>query len=455
MEKDTQMAALLDRYGGAVPRYTSYPPATRFQPVGDGGSLQHYLQNLPVGRPVSLYVHIPFCRQLCSYCGCMTRVVHDDAPVRDYALTLEKEISIASTFLSHKPEISHIHFGGGSPNLLSRHDLLCLMDVIGSAFTIRADAEIAMEVDPRQMDRDKAFLYAEAGFNRISLGVQDFQPETQRAINRIQPFSLIKDCVQWLRDAGIGGINFDLIYGLPHQTVATIADNIQKAASLGPDRIALFGYAHVPWMKPHQKILEKYHLPNSLERFAQAEKAREALVLSGYHPIGMDHFAKTDDSMMAAYKDNVLKRNFQGYTNDNAESLIGFGLSAISRFPDAYFQNSSKSGQYHDKIASGLLPVEKTMALDREDILRAEIIESLMCYFQVSYGDICRRHGFAEEFFDVDVEALTGMVEEGLVMVKDRTLSVTPLGKPFLRRVSACFDAYYDQQGENRHARAV
>ena len=454
MEKDGAIATLLDIYGGPVPRYTSYPPATRFKPLEKEGMFRDRLRNLPPGDPVSLYFHIPFCRSLCSYCGCMTRVVHDDGPIQDYARQVEKEINLVSTLLPDRLAVSHIHFGGGSPNLLLRDDLFLLMNAVKTGFAIRPDAEIAMEVDPRQMNAEKAALYAEAGVNRISLGVQDFQPETQRAINRIQPLAQIEDCVRWLRDAGIGGINFDLMYGLPYQTVETVADNIEKAAGLAPDRIALFGYAHVPWMKPHQKILEKYALPDSLERYAQAEKAREMMLRSGYRDIGMDHFARQGDTIEAARESGALKRNFQGYTNDNAETLLGFGVSAISRFPDAYLQNTSHAGQYRERLEAGKAPVEKSILLSREDRLRAEMIETLMCYFEADCDTLCCKHGFPGDFLDADLNGLAALEDDGLVRRRGRFVSVTALGKPFVRRVCACFDAYY-QEKEDRHARAV
>lgn len=454
MEKDGVIATLLDAYGGPAPRYTSYPPATQFQPVENDRVFQDEVRGLALHDPLSLYFHIPFCRSLCSYCGCLTRIVHDDKPIQDYVRFLEKEINLAATLLPGRMAVSHIHFGGGSPNLLLRDDLCLLMNAVRAGFAVGPDVEIAMEVDPRQMSAEKASLYAQSGFNRISLGVQDFQMETQRAINRIQPFSQIENCVRWLRDAGIGGINFDLMYGLPYQTVDSIADNVRKAVSLGPDRIALFGYAHVPWMKPHQKILERHPLPDSIERYQQAEQARQVLVQCGYRPIGMDHFARQDDAMMAALADGALKRNFQGYTNDNAKTLLGFGVSAISRFPNAYFQNSSNIGRYQERIGAGTLPLEKAMTLDREDHLRAEIIETLMCYFSVSCDAVCRRHGFPESFLDAGFEKLAVMEKDGLVRRDGRNLAVTETGKPFVRRICACFDAYY-QEKENHHARAV
>ncbi len=258
---DVEIEKLLEKHGKPVPRYTSYPPATQFRDVSSADSYYDCLQSLPENQSISLYLHIPFCRSLCSYCGCMTKVVHNDSPIRDYVRLLEKEIEIVARASPSHYKISHIHFGGGSPNLLLSEDLISLLAGIRDNFVILPNAEIAMEVDPRQLTRNKIYDYSLAGVNRISLGVQDFQESTQKAVNRIQPFSQIKRCVSWIRDSGISSINFDLMYGLPYQTTESVSDNIVKALSLEPDCIALFGYAHVPWMKPHQKLLERYVLP--------------------------------------------------------------------------------------------------------------------------------------------------------------------------------------------------
>ncbi|MGZ9097490.1 MAG: oxygen-independent coproporphyrinogen III oxidase [Micavibrio sp.] len=447
-------AKLLDKYGGSVPRYTSYPPATQFRPLSRAGFYRDCLLALPEGEAVSLYLHIPFCRSLCSYCGCMTRVVNDDAPIREYVRMLEKEINLVATTLRHSHKAVHIHFGGGSPNLLLRDDLNLLLTDIRANFDLTQDAEIAMEADPRQLTEEKIHDYARAGINRVSLGVQDFQEATQKAINRIQPLSQIQSCVRWIRDAGIAGLNFDLMYGLPYQTVDTIADNVRKALSLNPDRVALFGYAHVPWMKPHQKILEKHALPDSRERYAQAETARALLQQGGYIPIGMDHFARENDTLLAAYESGVIKRNFQGYTSDTAGALLGFGLSAISRVPDAFIQNTMLFSTYKEKLEKGIFPEERLIHIRPEDRLRGEVIESLMCYFKADCGEICQRHGFSGEYLDRDLRKLDIMRQDGLLELNGRSLSVTAGGAIFIRSIAAVFDAYYEE-GVSRHASAV
>jgi oxygen-independent coproporphyrinogen-3 oxidase len=310
-----------------------------------------------------------------------------------------------------------------------------------------------MECDPRQMTAEKIKDYALAGINRISFGVQDFNEKTQQAINRVQPFSQVAECVLWMREAGIKSVNFDLMYGLPYQTAETVADNAFKAAALGADRVALFGYAHVPWMKPHQRILEKHGLPGAPERYRQAEAARAILLEEDYAAVGMDHFALPGDALASAAREGRLHRNFQGYTTDRAAAIIGFGLSAISSLPEAYVQNTSASGFYKDCLERNKLPVEKGRRLSGEDRLRADIIERLMCYFTVDAGEVCRLHGYAPSFIDSSLWKLKDMEEDGLVELDGKVVTVTKKGEYFIRAVCACFDAYIQDSG--RYARAV
>lgn len=440
---------LLRRYGGAVPRYTSYPTAVQFR-----NDFRPKTGDVPENAEVSVYVHIPFCRSLCSYCGCLTRVVHDDSPINNYLGALDEEIGLLGSMTGYSLTAGHIHFGGGSPNLLSGDDIESLIDLIDINFNIRDGAEIAIEADPRQMTAEKARGYARAGVNRVSLGVQDFQRETQLAINRVQPFSQVEACVGWLRDAGIDNINFDLMYGLPCQTEETIADNVQKAVTLKPNRISVFGYAHVPWMRPHQKILEKYAMPGPMERYRQASVARQAFLGSGYQGIGMDHFALPGDGLAVAAGNRELRRNFQGYTTDRAKSLIGLGISSISCLPGAFMQNTTSFKTYKEKLSHGDLPIEKGAYLTPEDALRADLIERLMCYFTVDAADVCRRHGFSEEYLAEDVASLLPMEQDGLVQLEGNVVTVTEAGLPFVRSVCTAFDAYFEE-AKNRHGRAV
>lgn len=441
-------------YGGSAPRYTSYPSAAHFQEGFSPSVYERLLKSRPDKAEVSLYIHIPFCRSLCHYCGCFTRVVHDDDPVNAYVRLLEKEINLAGEMAGRRLSASHIHFGGGSPNLLKAQDLEHLLSTIDMNFKIQKGAEIAMECDPRQLTAGKARDYAIAGVNRVSLGVQDFNEKTQRAINRIQPFSLVAACTVWLREAQIRNINFDLIYGLPYQTPETVADNAFKAIALEVDRVALFGYAHVPWLKQHQRNLEKHPLPDAQERYEQAQAARRIFIENGYVPVGMDHFAKPGDPLAIAAREGHLHRNFQGYTTDESRALMGFGLSAISRLPECYAQNTSSLALYRERLEQGKLPVEKGLCLCNEDRLRADIIERLMCYFTVDAGEICKMHGFSPGSVDESFLKLRDMEKDGLVEIDGRIVNITDRGRHFVRSVCACFDAYFKQSGKS-YARAV
>lgn len=454
MSKECPTDHFFECYGTAAPRYTSYPSAAHFQEGFSASVYERLLKSQPEGKNISIYIHIPFCRSLCQYCGCFTRVVHNNNPVHEYLDLLKKEIAIAGNMTDRQLPVSHIHFGGGSPNLLDGDDIGRLLNLIEFNFNLQDGAEIAMECDPRQMSAGKARGYAMAGVNRVSLGVQDFNEKTQRAVNRIQPFAQIASCAVWLREAGIKDINFDLIYGLPHQTPETVADNAFRAASLGASRVALFGYAHVPWMKPHQKSLEKHGLPDAQERYKQAEAARAIFKEEGYIAIGMDHFSLPDDPLAAALKEGRLHRNFQGYTTDSAQAVIGFGLSAIGHVPESYAQNTLSLKQYREALEQNRLPVEKGRVLVREDRLRADIIEQLMCYFTVDVGEICKIHGFPPGFVDESLKKVREMEKDGLVETDGRIVTVTEQGRYFVRSVCACFDAYMQEPGKN-YARAI
>lgn len=445
---------LLQRFSGGAPRYTSYPSAAHFQENFSVSVAESLLQGIPNGATVSLYLHIPFCRSLCHYCGCFTRVVHDDTPIRNYLNLLEQEIDLVGRKAERRFNIGHIHFGGGSPNLLSCADVRRLLDLIEKNIGPLCNAEIAMESDPRQLSASKVKDYVAAGVNRVSLGVQDFNEDVQRAVNRVQPFAQIEECTRWLRDAGIRSINFDLIYGLPFQTAETVADNVFKAAALGADRVALFGYAHVPWMRQHQKNLEKFPLPDAKTRWEQERAAREAFHEEGYIPIGMDHFALPGDTLVSAMRAGQLRRNFQGYTTDQAQTLIASGLSAISGLPNAYVQNTSSFKFYRESLEQGRLPIEKGFVLSAEDVLRANIIEQLMCYFTIDVGELCKQHGFSPDFVDRSLEKVRSMEKDGIVETDGTVVRVSDRGQYFVRSICACFDTHIESQ-EKRYARAV
>lgn len=450
MAAQQRIETLLERYGAAAPRYTSYPSAVQFR----AWTGAHPLEQIEGRQSASIYLHIPFCRSLCSYCGCMMRVAHSDNVIEDYLGALEAEIRLAGEISAGRLSAKHIHFGGGSPNLLNGSQMGRLLDIIATYFGIEKGAEIALEADPRRMTREKAREYVRAGVNRVSLGVQDFQRQTQIAINRVQPYKLIAACTSWLRELGIKGINFDLMYGLPYQTVESVQQNVHLAAGLRPDRVAIFGYAHVPWMRPHQKVLERHPLPDNKERFLQAEAARESLLQSGYVVVGMDHFSKPEDSLAKALNDHELYRNFQGYTTDGCKTLLGLGISSIGRFSCAYIQNTANFKSYKEAVSAGRLPIERGCAITAEDEIFGEVIEAIMCYNAVDFKDVCTRHERDAVILAPARERLREFVDDGLVELTGNTLRVTETGRPFVRAICTAFDSYFERR-PNRHAAVV
>jgi oxygen-independent coproporphyrinogen-3 oxidase len=449
--------ALLEKYDRPAPRYTSYPTAPHFRHSISQAAYRERLRDISESQSVSLYVHIPFCRHLCLYCGCHTKVVDHEAPISDYLGVVQKEIELAAAAIGRRQKVSHVHFGGGTPNFALIKDLSNLLNTISKKFTLSDYPVIAMEMDPRILYQDKAQALVKLGVNRVSLGVQDFQPDVQQAVNRIQPYEYVRDCVDWLRKVGIASINFDMIYGLPLQTPEKIHDNIEKLKTLQPDRVALFGYAHVPWFKEHQKKLEVYTLPNAPERFEMAEVARRDLIVAGYTPIGIDHFALPGDALAKALKEKRLHRNFQGYTADNEEIIVGFGQTAISAYGSAYVQNTDRNREYRDKVINGEFPVVKACLLSPEDIFRRSVIESVMCYGEVDLMSLDDANQWADVVWAAAFSALSHLADDGLVTLGDMDVMVTSKGRPFTRLVASAFDAYLQGQstGAPRHAQAV
>ena len=457
--KQLSLRELMVKYDRPVPRYTSYPTAPHFRHTVSQESYREQLRAIPEDQSVSLYVHIPFCRHLCLYCGCHTKVVDHEAPLSAYLEVVQREIALAAEAIGRRQKVSHIHFGGGTPNFALTKDLDSLLNTISTHFTLAEDPVIAMEMDPRILYQDKVQALVKLGVNRVSLGVQDFQPEVQQAINRIQPYEYVRDCVDWLRHAGVNSINFDMIYGLPLQTPDKIHDNMEKLAMLRPDRVALFGYAHVPWFKAHQKKLEVHELPGTLERFDMAEMARRDLINLGYTPIGIDHFALPEDALAVALRERHLHRNFQGYTADNEQVLIAFGQTAISEYKSAYVQNTERNREYRDSVMAGMFPVVKSCLLSPEDIYRRAVIESVMCYGEADLRVFDGAAQWAGAVWQSALPVLSDLAEDGLVVVGDRSVTVTPTGRVLTRLVASAFDAYLQRSVQEtaapRHAKAV
>ena len=437
-----------------MPRYTSYPTAPHFHPGVTAETYLGWLGGLPSTARLSLYLHVPFCAQMCWYCGCHTKVVRRYQPVADYAGSLLKEAALVADALPPGPRVLQLHWGGGTPTMLSGDDFQRLTDSLRAAFRFDAEVEIAVEVDPRTLDAEKVRALAAAGVTRASLGVQDFTAAVQEAINRVQPYEVTARAVDLLRDAGIGGINFDLMYGLPRQWVADLLRSIDLAASLAPDRIALFGYAHVPWMKTHQRLIKDSELPDETARWAQAEAAAARLQALGYLRVGLDHFARPEDPLARAASEDRLRRNFQGYTDDPAEALIGLGASAIGSLPQGYVQNVVPIRDYQAAVAAGRPAVLRGRRLSADDRLRRAVIEDLMCRLKVDLAGLCAGFDADPADFAEEIAALDGMAADGLVEIEGSEIRVTEAGRPLVRSAAAVFDRYL-KSGTARHSRAV
>ena len=444
---------LLRKYDRAVPRYTSYPTAPHFHAGIGPDQYAAWLAACDPKAPVSLYLHVPYCKQMCWYCGCHTRIAARYGPLADLTGQLIAEIDLVAGLMGSPKPVAQIHWGGGSPNMLAPADLARLMTALRHRFAADT-AEVAMEMDPRLLTQEMAAECLMSGVTRVSLGIQDFEPEVQRLINRVQPFELVRRSVELLRAHGISGINLDLIYGLPGQTRDSMLRTIDLAHELVPDRLALFGYAHVPWMKSHQRLIDESRLPDALRRWELMTLAGDRLGELGYVQIGFDHFARADDPIALAQVSGRLTRNFQGYAVDDAPTLIGLGPSAIGTLQQGYAQNAADIGAWHRAIAEGRPATARGLALSVEDRLRRSIIERLLCDFAVDLDAIGHAHGAAGRRFAAERVRLNELAGDGLVELDGDRIRITELGRPFARIVASCFDAYLDG-ATARHSRAV
>jgi oxygen-independent coproporphyrinogen-3 oxidase len=443
------------RYGEErLPRYTSYPTAPQFSDAIGHEAYGNWLASLLAGTSTSLYLHVPFCRSMCWYCGCHTTITQRDAPIVDYIEVLRREIGLVAKRLTAPLPVRHVHFGGGTPTIMEPAELLCLMALMRQRFSLDAGTEIAVEIDPRTLTRKMTAALGEAGVTRASLGVQSFDPVVQRAINRIQSFEQTARATDGLRAAGVRGVNFDLIYGLPHQTVDSCVETVRQSIQLRPERFSVFGYAHIPTFKKHQRKIDEAALPDGAARYEQAEAIAEALVEAGYRRIGLDHYALLEDTMVRAQVDGVLHRNFQGYTTDPSDVLIGFGASAIGRLTQGYAQNEVVLGQYAERISRGELATVKGYALTADDRLRADLIERVMCDFKVDVAQVCNRHGVAPETILQSIPRLRMLEGDGVIRLDGSVLSVNDDARFLVRSVASAFDAYLGQSGRT-HSRAV
>lgn len=430
------------RHNRNTPRYTSYPTAPHFSDAVTAETTSGWLAGVSEEEDLSLYIHIPYCRKMCWYCGCNTRATRKYSPVSHYVEYLLRELKLAASSIGQNRVVSHIHFGGGSPSMLSPQDFDSIMQAARTRFTISPEAEIAIEIDPRELTEAKVAAYAKAGVNRVSFGIQDFHEDVQRAVNRRQPFYKVYDAIKLVRTYGIDIINLDLLYGLPHQTAEKIRANVNFAQALEPTRVTLFGYAHVPWMKKHMRLIDEAALPGARARLEQFDAGAEQLAIHGYQPVGLDHFVKPEDPMLAALENHTLRRNFQGYTTDKASQLLGLGVSAIGALNQGYYQNCTDTRSYFRMIDEGILPVAKGRSLTEEDRLRRSIIEELMCYGEIDLDAHCAGRKVKANMFADAFDELLILAKDELVTIKGSRISVATGASQAVRLVCAAFDSY-------------
>jgi oxygen-independent coproporphyrinogen-3 oxidase len=437
-----------------LPRYTRYPTSPHFSDAVSRTDYARWLAAIPANATASLYLHIPFCRAMCWYCGCHTTVALRQAPISNYLTALRREIELVAGQLTSPLQVRHVHFGGGTPTIVEPEEFEDLVRLLRQRFLLSADAEVAIEIDPRALTRAMTAALGRAGVNRASLGVQSFDPKVQRAVNRVQSVEQTQQAILDLRAAGVGGINIDLIYGLPHQTIASCIETVERCLALRPDRFSVFGYAHVPSFKKHQRKIAETALPDGPARQAQAEAIAAALVRDGYRRIGLDHYALPDDPMTQALAARALHRNFQGYTTDANEILIGLGASAIGRLPQGYVQNDTVLGSYAGTIALGELATARGYKFGTEDRLRAHLIERVMCDFSVDVEEACSAHGLAADILVDAAAKLKALEADGLIRFDGARLTVVDEARDLVRVVASAFDAHLGQSGR-AHSRAV
>lgn len=448
---DSQLMQL-GLFDARVPRYTSYPTAPHFAGGVGPGDFADWIGAIAPGSSISLYLHVPFCRRLCWFCACRTQGTSSDEPVRAYVATLRAEIALLKARLPAGVRLSRLHWGGGTPTLLQPDMIEALAETVFDAVPLAEGAEFSVEIDPNEIDAPRLDALARAGMNRASIGVQDFDPDIQKAIGREQGYELTKRVADMIRDRGVHSLNADILYGLPHQTRSRIADSVQKLLTLSPDRVALYGYAHVPWMSRRQQMIPSDAMPTPEERLRLFETARDLFVWDGYDEIGIDHFARPDDGMAVAARSGTLRRNFQGYTDDQSPVLVGLGASSISRFPQGYAQNVSGTSDYTKSVRAGAFATHRGHACSAEDRLRGRIIEALMCDFRVSRAEILRDHAVTPAQLDA-LLARAAAAFPGMVELSAEGLAILTVGRPLTRMVARAFDAY--DTAKAQHSAAI
>lgn len=449
---------LLQKYDRPGPRYTSYPTAPKFAPLADPSVVLDEIarENQDADRPLSLYFHLPFCETLCWFCGCTTVITRRFAAAGEYLDLLEKELDLLRPWTSAARRVTQLHFGGGSPTFLAPAEIRRLGRMIHARHRFTDDAEISVEIDPRRLTPAQARAYHALGCRRASLGVQDTDPRVQLAIHRVQPFAQTREAVALLRDTGYTSIGIDLIYGLPFQTEASFARTLDEVLSLRPDRLSVFSYAHVPWMKPAQKILERDQpLPSPELKLRLFTLALRTLTAAGLAHIGMDHFARPEDELAVAARTDRMHRNFQGYSTRAGASLHAHGMSSISQTGRAYHQNFRDLDAYGRAVADGLPPIERGLRLTDEDLRRREIIMRVMCDRHIDYAGLSARIGVDfEKTYAPELASLADLAADGLIERRAGGFDITPVGAVLRRVIAMRFDAGLDEGGA-RYSRTV
>ena len=438
------------RYSAPVPRYTSYPTAVQFSAAVGKSDYAAWLAELPDDAELSLYLHIPYCQALCWYCACATKAVRRYEPVSDYLAALEHEIEAVARHLPKRHVVRAIHWGGGTPTILRSDDITRLIARTRDAFRVDSNADFAVEIDPQFLDAEQVDALKRGGITRVSVGVQDFDERVQAAVDRKQSFAQTRRAVDVFRDIGVESVNIDLIYGLPLQTLASVEATIGQVLTLKPDRIAVFGYAHVPHRAKHQTRIDASTLPGAVERFEQRALIAQMLVGAGYRSIGIDHFSLPEDSLAS----QPVRRNFQGYTSDDYDATIGLGATAISCLPRGYVQNAASVHDYDRRVREGGLATARGVPLDADDRMRAFVIERLMCDFTFSAQALEREFGPASRYLAQEARTVVAGDRDGLVEATADGFVCTESGRAFVRVICARFDAYWGA-GSERHAAAV
>jgi oxygen-independent coproporphyrinogen-3 oxidase len=454
-------ASLLYKYNQPLPRYTSYPPATelttdfsvdQFQAAITKGNWQN--------TPLSLYAHIPFCETPCYFCGCNTVITQRKEVVDPYLGYIARHIQQVSNLVSQERRVNQMHWGGGTPNYLSQNQVEFLWEQFQKNFNFEPNAEISIEINPRYVNRDYILFLRQLGFNRISFGIQDFDPQVQEAVNRVQPEEMLFNVMSWIREADFESVNVDLIYGLPFQTAATFRQTIEKTLQLDPDRIAVFNFAYVPWLKPVQKRMPESKFPNAAEKLEILQQTIAQLTDGGYVFIGMDHFAKPNDELTIAQQAGQLHRNFQGYTTKPESDLLGFGMTSISMLQDVYVQNHKRLKDFYSAVDRQELPIERGVQLTEDDLIRRTVIMELMCQFQLSVQDLESKYHLG---YDLDFNGYFGnallkldtLEADGLLKRWGDGIEVTAAGRLLIRNIASVFDAYLSERKSETFSKSI